>query len=113
MNKTLAVFVYDDYLAAAIQPLKDKFWLLFTNNEKKFPFYFYINTTDSSIDYGFDYKINFLDKQRLFAGDLIQALDKEGQKISIGFDEDYIALFNPIICDICEILLAKYRNMRS
>ena len=43
MNKTLAIFVNDDYLTAAIQPLKDKFSLLFTNDEKKFPFYFYIN----------------------------------------------------------------------
>ena len=114
MNKTLAIFVNDDYLIAAIQPLKDKFSLLFTNDEKKFPFYFYINPTDSSIDYGFDYKTNFRDNKSLFAGDLMQALDKGGQKISIGgFDEDYIALFNPIIRDIRENYareMSKYEN---
>ncbi len=114
MNKTLAVFVNDDYLTAAIQPLKDKFSLLFTNDEKKFPFYFYINPTDSSIDYGFDYKINFRDNKSLFAGDLMQALDKGGQKISVGgFDEDYIALFNPIIRDVRELYareMSKYED---
>ena len=114
MNKTLAVFVNDDYLIAAIQPLKDKFSLLFTNDEKKFPFYLYINPTDSSIDYGFDYKINFRDNKSLFAGDLMQALDKGGQKIQIGgFDEDYIALFNPIIRDIRELFareMSKYEE---
>ncbi|MBP5367015.1 MAG: hypothetical protein J6Z01_01050 [Bacteroidales bacterium] len=116
MNKTLAVFVNDDYLTAAIQPLKDKFSLLFTNDEKKFPFYFYINPTDSSIDYGFDYKINFRDNKSLFAGDLMLALDKGGQKISIGgFDEDYIALFNPIIRDIRELFgreMSKYEEFQ-
>ena len=114
MNKTLAVFVNDDYLTAAIQPLKDKFSLLFTNDEKKFPFYFYINPSDSSIDYGFDYKINFRDNKSLFAGDLMQALDKGGQKISVGgFDEDYIALFNPIIRDVRELFareMSKYEE---
>lgn len=116
MNKTLAVFVNDDYLTAAIQPLKDKFSLLFTNDEKKFPFYFYINPSDSSIDYGFDYKINFRDNKSLFAGDLMQALDKGGQKISVGgFDEDYIALFNPIIRDIRELFareISKYEEFQ-
>ena len=116
MNKTLAIFVNDDYLTAAIQPLKDKFSLLFTNDEKKFPFYFYINPTDSTIDYGFDYKINFRDNKNLFAGDLMQALDKGGQKISVGgFDEDYIALFNPIIRDVRELFareMSKYEDFQ-
>ena len=116
MNKTLAVFVNDDYLTVAVQPLKDKFSLLFTNDEKKFPLYFYINPTDSSIDYGFDYKINFRDNKSLFAGDLMQALDKGGQKISIsGFDEDYITLFNPIIRDIRELYareMSKYGDFQ-
>ena len=44
----------------------------------------------------------------------MQALDKGGQKISIGgFDEDYIALFNPIIRDIREIYareMSKYEE---
>ena len=114
MNKTLAVFVNDDYLTVAVQPLKDKFSLLFTNDEKKFPLYFYINPTDSSIDYGFDYKVNFRDNKSLFAGDLMQALDKGGQKIQIGgFNEDYIALFNPIIRDIRELYareMSKYEE---
>ncbi|MCQ2974432.1 MAG: hypothetical protein MJ211_06425 [Bacteroidales bacterium] len=114
MNKTLSIFVNDDYLVVAVQPLKDKFSLLFTNDEKKFPLYFYINPSDSSIDYGFDYKINFRDNKNLFAGDLMLALNQGGKKIQIGgYDEDYITLFNPIIRDIRELYskeMSKYED---
>ncbi len=101
MNKKLAIFVNDDYLVAAIEPLKEKFTVIGDKEEKKFYLYFYINPNTSEIDYGKCYKTKFRDNQNLYAGDIMQALEIGGKKYNVGgYSEDYITLFQPVIKNI-------------
>lgn len=111
MNNKLAIFVNDDYLTAAIEPLKEKFTVIGDREEKKFYFYFYINPNTNEIDYGKYYKTKFRDNQNLYAGDIMQALEIGNKKYNVGgYTEDYISLFQPIIKNLKNFYYAELKK---
>ena len=111
MNKTLALFFNDDYLAAAVQPVDGKFTILSSTDDKKFYFYFYTVPTSATVEFGFDYKKLYQDKHNLYYGDLIKNIEENNSYMLGNIEQNYVTFFSCIIKTIRELYsneLKKY-----
>jgi hypothetical protein len=101
MNKTLALFIGDDYLIAGVEPLLGKFTQLSKRGINKFPLYFFIDKVNHKIDYSFIYKKDFLAGNQDTIGEFLnQITDKTKTYLWYEYENDLINLLLRILEDI-------------
>ena len=98
MDKSLALFFYDDYLLAAVKPFNDKFIQLTLSSENEFPFYFFVDNISNKIDFSLNYKVDFYDQKPNYIGNFYELITDSTQTYNwYQYKSEYITLAGEII----------------
>ncbi len=101
MNKTLALYVEEEYLIAGVEPLRGKFEQISKRGISHFPFYFFIDKINHKIDYSFEYKKDYETGNLDYVGDFLKQIkDKSRTYKWYDYDNDLINLLLEILDDI-------------
>ncbi len=116
MNKNLAIYIEEDYIIAAICPLRDKFELIKKRGNSIFPLYFLIDNISQKIDYGIAYKAEYKKQKekgsinKIIVGDFINKITSKEKYKWHNYDNDIIMLLNYIKDDIKDAYFYLFRN---
>ena len=106
MNKTLAIFIEEEYLIAGIEPEKGNLQILSAKGFEKFPFYFNIKSKND-IDFSYNYKSEAGEGKANVIGNFIE-LVAAGKSVNTGDGQmKALELLNPVLEELKKSWLAK------
>ena len=114
MNKTLAIFIDEDYLIAATEPYLGKFVRISKRGNDKFPFYFFIDNINNKIDYSFRYKTDFENGSPNVIGNFLSLIvDKTAMYKWYDYENEVINLIHHILDDVKDTYLNIMNSLSS